>query len=163
MKKYSWKVYSYTIIVLAIIVVLSFFIILYNLTDDLEDEYTIEVLVQNLDTPWAIDFMPDGTMIFTERPGRVNLFDGKESKVIANIDVTEISESGLLGIAVDPEFENNSFVYLYYTYEKEGSAFNRVSRFMFEDKALFNETILLDNIPAARFHDGGRIKFGPDG
>ena len=123
-----------------------------------------EILVENLDTPWAIDFLPSGEMIFTERIGNVNVynFDEKEKTVIAKIPITEISESGLAGIAVDPEFEENNFVYLYYTYENNG-IFNRVSRFVFGDNRLADEKVLLDKIPAARFHDGGRIKFGPDG
>ena len=83
-----------------------------------------ETIIENLDTPWSIDFLPDGRMIFTERGGKVSLFDGKV-QIIANIDVSEISESGLSGIAVDPEFEKNSFVYIYYTHKTA----NRVSRF----------------------------------
>lgn len=120
--------------------------------------FEAEILVQNLDTPWAIDFLPDGKMIFTERPGRISIFDDGGVKVVGNINVSEISESGLLGIAVDPEFDRNHFIYVYYTYEKG----NRVSRFVLNDE-LKNEFILLDNIPGAMFHDGGRIKFGPDG
>lgn len=121
-------------------------------------EFELDILAENLDTPWAIDFLPDGRMIFTERPGRVNVLDNGSIAVVGNIKVSEISESGLLGIAVDPEFDRNNFVYLYYTFE-EG---NRVSRFVLNYE-LEDEVILLDNIPNARFHDGGRIKFGPDG
>lgn len=121
-------------------------------------ELSQEVLVENLDTPWAIDFLPDGRMIFTERNGKVSIFDNGNVKIVGNLDASEASESGLLGIAVDPEFVKNNFVYLYYT-SKSG---NRVSRFSLNEK-LEDEAILLDNIPNAMFHDGGRIKFGPDG
>ena len=116
-----------------------------------------DVIAENLDTPWAIDFLPDGRMIFTERPGRVSILDDGV-KVIGNIDVHEVSESGLSGIAVDPEFSENRYVYVYYTH-RDG---NRLSRFVLND-VLEDEVILLDNIPSARFHDGGRIEFGPDG
>ena len=128
-------------------------------------ETGIETLAENLDTVWAIDFLPNGKMIFTERPGRVNIydFDKKEKLVIAEIPITEIAESGLLGIAVDPEFEENNLIYLYYTYEDSNGIYNRVSRFILKDNKLIDEKVLLDKIPAARFHDGGRIKFGPDG
>jgi len=126
-----------------------------------ESGYEIEVVAQNLDTPWAIDFLPDDTIIFTERPGRVSIVDDGKIKLIGEIEVSEVSESGLLGIAVDPEFSADRYIYIYYTYG-EG---NRVSRFVLSEKEieLKDETILLDNIPNARFHDGGRIKFGPDG
>ena len=122
-----------------------------------EDGFVSEVLVENLDTVWGIDFLPSGDLIFTERPGRVSVYDG-EIRTVGEIDVHEVSESGLSGIAVDPDFEENGFIYVYYTH-KEG---NRISRFVLEDE-LADEFILLDNIPSARFHDGGRIKFGPDG
>lgn len=149
-----------------IIIILLLFIIIFNLKEDNDyiENKEIEILVENLDTPWAIDFLPDGRMIFTERSGRVNIydFDEKEKTTIAEIRVTEISESGLAGIAVDPVFEENNFIYLYYTYEENGKIHNRVSRFIFDDNSLIDEIVLLDKIPAARFHDGGRIKFGPD-
>jgi len=117
-----------------------------------------EVLIENLDTPWAIDFLPNGELIFTERQGRVSVFDNGELRVVGTIKVSEVSESGLLGIAVDPEFNKNRFVYLYYTHENG----NRVSRFVLNE-VLEAEFILLDTIPSASIHDGGRIKFGPDG
>ncbi|MFW6450299.1 MAG: PQQ-dependent sugar dehydrogenase [Nanoarchaeota archaeon] len=120
-------------------------------------ENNTQVLMRNLDTPWGMDFLPDGRMIFTERPGFVNIYDGNVTR-IAEINVSEVSEAGLLGVAVDPDFQENNFVYLYYTSDKD----NRVSRFQLQNNSLFNETVIIDNIPNARFHDGGRIKFGPD-
>ena len=147
----------FTIISLVIIILLVLYLINSIPRTINESNYEAEVLVNNLDTPWAIDFLPDDVMIFTERSGRVSIFDDNEVKVISNIQVNEESESGLLGIAVDPEFNDNKFIYLYYTHENG----NRVSRFTLNEK-LENEFILLDNIPNARFHDGGRIKFGPD-
>ncbi|MBI4152261.1 PQQ-dependent sugar dehydrogenase [Candidatus Woesearchaeota archaeon] len=118
----------------------------------------IEILARNLDTPWAIDFLPSGQLIFTERPGRVNIIENGKVIVVGEIQVNEEAEAGLLGIAVDPDFEQNKFIYLYYTTNRG----NRVSRFFF-DGSLKDEVVLLDDIPSARFHDGGRIKFGPDG
>jgi glucose/arabinose dehydrogenase len=119
---------------------------------------TTEVLADNLEIPWAIDFLPDGKMIFTERPGRVSVLDGDQVKIVGKINTTASGESGLLGIAVDPNFTQNHYIYLYYT---KGNM-NRVSRYVLGDQ-LENETVILDNIPAAQVHDGGRIKFGPDG
>ncbi len=149
------------IIILSSVLLFIFSIPLFNkVTERAETELALEVLVTDLDTPWAIDFLPDGKLIFTERPGKVNIFDGKEKIIIAEITVSEISESGLLGIAVDPEFNKNNFIYLYYTNQ---NGFNQVSRFVLENNKLIDETILLNNIPSAQFHDGGRIKFGPDG
>ncbi|MGZ7070134.1 MAG: PQQ-dependent sugar dehydrogenase [Methanobacterium sp.] len=117
-----------------------------------------EIIAQNLDTPWAIDFLPDDSLIFTERGGEVSILENGTLKSVGRINVSETGESGLLGIAVDPEFNTNKFVYLYYT---TGNG-NRLSRFTLNGK-LENETILIDNIPGGQIHNGGRIKFGPDG
>ena len=124
--------------------------------------FEIEVLIENLDTRWAIDFLPDGRMVFTERYGAVSIFDEKAKKIIAKLPVKEVSESGLLGIAVDPEFEQNNFIYLYYSYQKRNEILNRLSRFVLTEE-LSDETVLLDGVPGSTNHDGGRIKFGPDG
>ena len=145
-------------IIILIIIALSVAAFIYFQKPETKEDFELKVLVENLDTPWAIDFLPSNEMIFTERNGRVNVFDGNNLKNIAKIEVSEISESGLLGIAVDPDFKDNKYIYLYYTHENG----NRVSRFFLENDKLENEKILLDNIPNARFHDGGRIKFGPD-
>lgn len=117
-------------------------------------------LAQNLEVPWAMDFLPNGTMIFTERVGRVNLLEeGGAIVKVADIDVSQVTESGLLGVAVDPNFTENKYIYLYYTHE---GGVNRISRFVL-DGTLSNETVLLDNIPGGSIHNGGRLKFGPDG
>ncbi|PKL66219.1 MAG: quinoprotein glucose dehydrogenase [Methanobacteriales archaeon HGW-Methanobacteriales-1] len=117
-----------------------------------------EVVLENLNTPWAIDFLPNGTMIFTERNGKISTWDGKSLRLVGNILVKAEGESGLLGLAVDPEFSKNKYVYVYYTDNDS----NSISRFNLNQK-LENETVLLDNIPSASTHDAGRLKFGPDG
>jgi glucose/arabinose dehydrogenase len=124
-----------------------------------------EVVAQNLDTPWGIAFLPDKNILVTERNGRLLLVSSaKESKEIAKIEnVKEIGEGGLLGIALHPEFSSNNYVYLYYTYAQSGAdTLNRVVRFKFENNKLASEEIILDKIPGAANHNGGRIKFGPD-
>lgn len=116
-------------------------------------------LAENLNTPWSMDFLPNGTMIFTERVGRVNLLENGTVKTVGNINVSQITESGLLGLAVDPNFAQNKYVYIYYTHD---GGINRVSRFVLNGN-LSNEQVLLDNIPGGSIHNGGRLKFGPDG
>jgi len=151
MKKANWFY-----VLVGIFILLGFF---YLTNPKIEQNgFEIEILAENLDTPWAIDFLPDGRMIFTERNGRVSILENEDIKVVAKINVSEVSESGLLGITVDPDFNKNNFVYVYYTHQNG----NRVSKYVLDEK-LENERILLDNIPNARFHDGGRLKFGPDG
>lgn len=126
----------------------------------------ISVLAKNLDTPWGIVFLPDKSILFTERPGQVKLLtvDDKIIQVSTLDKSKEIGEGGLLGITIHPNFNSNKFIYLYYTYlENTGATLNRVSRFKFENNKLLDEKIIVDSIPGASNHNGGRIKFGPDG
>jgi len=78
-------------------------------------------------------------------------------------DVAPRGEGGLLGIAVHPRFAENQLIYLYYTYERSGGLANKVVRFKFEGDSLVSGETVIENIPGATIHDGGRIKFGPDG
>lgn len=135
----------------------------------------LATVASNLEVPWALVFLPaspqggpDKSILFTERVGRVRLIDAMGKLLpdpIATIDdVKQSGEGGLLGIAIHPNFSTNHFVYLYYTYGTNGDeTLNRVVRFKFENNTLSNKTIIVDKIPGALFHDGGRIKFGPDG
>lgn len=125
------------------------------------------IIASNLKIPWAMAFLPDGSMLFTQRSGTVSLIDKNGNlaeKPIAEIsEVKEIGEGGLLGITVHPNFSSNHFVYLYYTYSaNDFRTKNRVVRFVFEDQTLKNKSIIVDQIPGAIFHNGGRLKFGPD-
>lgn len=128
---------------------------------------SIKIIAQNLDTPWAMAFLPDRSMLVTERGGRVRLVDSDgnlQSQLVATIgDVREIGEGGLLGIVVHPQFDSNRFVYLYYTYSGSGNdTLNRVVRMTYNNGRLSEEKIIIDAIPGAANHNGGRIKFGPD-
>lgn len=126
------------------------------------------IVAKNLDTPWGIAFLPDNSILITERSGRVRLVDNKGNlqpdPVITLKNVKEFGEGGLLGIAFHPNFSKNGYVYLYYTYGgSAGNTLNRVVRMTYENKQLKDEQIIVDKIPGSFFHNGGRIKFGPDG
>ncbi len=132
--------------------------------DDIPAETTI---VENLDTPWGLVFLPDKTLLITERRGTVQKIDSNgnlDSNFATKIQqVKEIGEGGLLGITIHPDFSTNHFVYLYYTYSTSGDdTLNRVVRMTYTDNKLQAEKIIVDNIPGASNHNGGRIKFGPD-
>lgn len=126
-----------------------------------------QVIANGLEVPWALAFLPDGSILVTERKGTVRLVgtDGRLSPIpIAKFGVKQTGESGLHGIAIHPDFKDNKYVYLYYTYSSDqGDTLNRVSRFIFTGDNLIDEKIIVDKIPGATFHDGGRVKFGPDG
>lgn len=126
----------------------------------------IRVIADHLNIPWAIVFLPDNSMLFTERNGTVSLIDvsGKKQSVATFQQVKQVGEGGLLGITIHPQFATNHVVYLYYTYaDSNGRSLNRVVRMLYENKRLTDEKIIVDHIPGSSNHDGGRIKFGPDG
>jgi glucose/arabinose dehydrogenase len=127
----------------------------------------VQVFVRNLDTPWAIDFAPDGRIFITERPGRIRIV--KDGQLQAEPWMTlgvEVGEGGLLGLALDPQFAQNRYVYVAYTLRTNDNRYvNRLVRLR-DDPASGKgvmDKVLLDNVAAAANHDGGRVKFGPDG
>jgi len=121
----------------------------------------IETIAKNLSIPWSIDFAPDGRIFFSERTGTLQVIDGGVQKQIMKFDVGN-GEGGMLGIALDPNFESNHYIYIYYTYNELFSTKNKLVRYVESNNSLTNEKIILDGIPGASYHDGGRIKFGPD-
>ena len=129
--------------------------------------FVVETLVTNLEIPWSMAFAPDGRLFVTERQGRVRIIDSaaRTSELALTMDdVYSEGEAGLLGVALDPQFAQNRLVYLYYSARlAPGGAVNRVVRYREAGSRLAERAVLLDNIPAAQIHDGGRIRFGPDG
>ena len=128
--------------------------------------FQVEIFASNLDIPWSLVFAPDGRLFVTERPGRVRIFNtsARTSEVALTLDdVSAQGEAGALGLALDPNFSQSRLVYLYYTARAGGSAVNRIVRYREVGGTLGERAVLLDNIPAAGIHDGGRVRFGPDG
>ncbi|MDB5320414.1 MAG: glucose/sorbosone dehydrogenase [Phycisphaerales bacterium] len=121
--------------------------------------------------PTAMAFAPDGRLFITEQSGALRIV--KNNALLAapfvSLRVDSGGERGLLGVALDPNFASNHFIYVYYTVpgRRHTPAHNRVSRFTDNgDVALKrSEQILLDITPlsAATNHNGGAIHFGPDG
>lgn len=124
-------------------------------------EYKVEVIGEGLEIPWEILPLPDGRILVTERPGRIVLLGVGEIYRVQGVEHT--GEAGLLGIDKSPDFAFDNHIFLHYTYRSGNQLLNRVSRFVLKDETLIDETYILDKIPGARFHNGGRIKFGPDG
>ncbi|GBD32159.1 Aldose sugar dehydrogenase YliI [bacterium HR33] len=129
---------------------------------DLSEE-DIRVVATGLDTPWEIAFLPEGGMLVTERPGNLVEIQDGEQRRIEIPSVYEAGESGLMGLALHPDFAENRLLYVYYTTRQNGRTVNVVERYRFAGGQLSGRTLILGDIPGARFHDGGRIAFGPDG
>jgi glucose/arabinose dehydrogenase len=123
------------------------------------------VVAAGLSIPWAVAFAPDGRIFITERAGRLRVIENGELRAepLAVVPVEAIGEGGLMGLALDPAFADNGRLYLMYTYSEGGQIRNRVSRFTLTGAGLVDEVALVDAIPGARFHNGGRLAIGPDG
>lgn len=125
-------------------------------------ELTAERMIGGLDHPWDIDFLPDKTMIFTERSGALSrLVDGKKSLIESPADVAAAGEGGLMGLAVDPAFTENGYIYACFS-STRGDV--RVVRWKLDGAALSARADIVTGIPSADSgrHSGCQIAFGPD-
>jgi len=127
--------------------------------------FKIEKVVGSLEVPWSIVWAPDGRMIFTERPGRVRVFEKgalNPKPLFVVPDIEEKGESGLMSVALHPQFSSNHFIYLSYAYTS-GSVRVRVVRYREAPEGFVDRKVIIEDLPAAQFHAGCRIRFGPDG
>jgi glucose/arabinose dehydrogenase len=121
-----------------------------------------------LASPTAMQFAPDGRLFVAEQAGRLRVI--KDGVLLptpfVSVTVSSAGERGLLGIAFDPAFSSNHFLYLYYT-ATAPTVHNRISRFTANgDVAVAGSEVVifdLDNLSAATNHNGGALAFGPDG
>lgn len=129
-------------------------------------EYIAEVFAEELYVPWSIVFTSPERMLLTERNGNLrviengNLID-KPLKEFS--DVSSRGEEGLMGLALDPDYVKNKLIYISYAYDSGDGLEVKVVRYKDNGNELSDEKILIDNIPAARYHAGCRLRFGPDG
>lgn len=122
-----------------------------------------EVVADNLEVPWEAQPLDSGILV-PERTGDLLLIRNDEKTVLESFDTVQNgfqSEGGLLGVEIDPEFEENRFIYVYMTVDDENVE-NQVVRYRLENESLSNAETLIDNIPSDQIHNGGRIQFGPD-
>lgn len=129
------------------------------------DTVRVEVVAEGLEVPWALAFTPDGRILVTERAGSIRVIqDGVLLETpLATLIVASVSESGLMGIALHPDFTTNRHFFVCYTYlDQAGQLRNRIARLTDVAGAGVDHRVILDDIPGARNHDGCRLGFGPD-
>jgi len=126
-------------------------------------------VIAGLNQPTAIPFLPDGRMLVTQKGGALLRVDSGVATTLATIPVCSGSEMGLLGVAVDPAFATNGFVYLYRTLNtgtcnSSTGRFNQVVRVTVSGNTAGSLTVLLTGIQTdGGNHDGGVLRIGPDG
>lgn len=124
--------------------------------------------VSGLDKPWNVGWLPDGTMLVTERPGRLNVYvDGSSSApvVFAPSDVVAQGEGGMLGLEVDPWFATNGYVFVCMASDADGSVDVRLVRFTLSASgdAILDRADIVTGMPySSGRHSGCRPRFGPD-
>ena len=125
-----------------------------------------EVIADRLESPWSIDFAADAIYI-SERGGAVVRIDdsgASREQLRLKKPVNQNGESGFMGFVLSPSFEGDRSAYAYYSYEENGGTMNRIVRLRRDEGGVWRETAsLLEGIPGASYHDGGRLAFGPDG
>lgn len=126
--------------------------------------FRVETVIGNLEVPWSIVWTPDGRMLFTERIGRVRIYENgklRPAPLFTVPDVEPSGESGLMSIALHPQFAANHLLYLSYVYKGENQNV-RVVRYREAETGLTDRKVIIENVPAAQFHAGCRLRFGPD-
>lgn len=128
--------------------------------------YEIEVIAENLYVPWAIAISDEGKLYFTERSGAIRIIeDGKlhpQPLITFRAPFVSQGEGGLMGIALDPNYSQNHYMYVMHSYAEGNRIYNRVVRLVENNNRASIDRVLLDKIPGGRIHNGGRLKIGPD-
>lgn len=125
----------------------------------------VETVVTGLAVPWSLVFTSDTRMLVTERAGRLRAVEDGVLHSEALFVFSEVSsqgEEGLMGLALDPEYESNHFIYVSLAYKKGADLVVKVVRLQDRGSEASDPETIIDAIPAAEFHAGSRIKFGPD-
>lgn len=130
----------------------------------------VEVVAHHLDTPWSMAFAPDGRLFVAERVGRIRVIrrDSLQAAPWATLAVHASArdniETGLMGLAIDPQFTRNGRVYVCYTARSASGALdNRIGVVTEQQGRGGTVRDLVAGIPAGRYHNGCRLSFGPDG
>jgi glucose/arabinose dehydrogenase len=132
--------------------------------------FSDDPVISGLSQPTAAAFLPDGRLLVTQQGGNLLRVESGVATVLTTIPVCSASEMGLLGVAIDPAFATNGFVYLYRTKPAPGGCgsaagrFNQVVRVTVTGNTAGSLTELLDGIQTDNTnHDGGGLQIGPDG
>ena len=128
--------------------------------------WDIEVITEGLYIPWSVVFPSGERILVSERNGAIReIKNGVLNPFSLYVfeEVASQEEAGLMGITLHPQYEDNRYVYACYATAGGRGIIDRVARLVDEGNSLKLDKIIVDDIPAAKYHAGCRIKFGPDG
>jgi glucose/arabinose dehydrogenase len=131
-----------------------------------ETDLDTATIIYGLDIPWEIQWGPDDHIWTTERFGRVSRIHPETGNQDVILDISDLvfqgGESGLLGLVLHPDFENEPYVYMAYTYRPSGQILEKIVRYEYDGEELTDEFVLIDNILGNTTHDGCRMIILPD-
>src|SRR5437763_8464886 len=116
-----------------------------------QSSFKVETIIPNLEVVWSIVWAPDGRMLFTERPGRVRVYENgklRPEPLFVVPDVEPRGESGLMSLALHPQFASNHFLYLSFAYNSNGQQV-RVVRYRETPNGFVARKVIIESIPAA--------------
>jgi glucose/arabinose dehydrogenase len=159
--------------ILHVLLVTCLYFVQYSQAQTLPADFSRVLIDDGLSSPTAFAFLPDGRILVTQQEGALRVIKSGSLLTTSAItlSVTSAGERGLIGIAVDPEFTTNQYVYLYYTVPantERTAAFNKIVRFTFDgdviDESSAQPVLELNDLSSAHTnHNGGSMNFGPDG
>ncbi len=161
----------YSIIICGFFVVMSGFSCAQKTDNEIntpeEVNFEAELVVNDLQIPWGMAFLPDGSMLITEKSGEIIQFkDGEKTSITGGPDVYNRGQGGLLDIELHPDYASNGWIYLTYSSEEGGGGGNTaIMRAQLEGNTLTNSELLYKASPNTTKgqHFGSRMEFDDDG
>ena len=131
-----------------------------------EETFRVVKMVDSLEHPWGVDWLPDGRMLITERPGRIVITDGESTTALSGVpEVWAQNQGGMLDVRVGPNYEQDGWIYFSYSAPGDGGGGTVLSRAMLDGTSLTNVEELHRQFPFVEsgLHFGSRIAFPGDG
>ena len=134
-------------------------------SDETATDEAPQAIAQQLNAPWSIVRIEDGFLV-SERNGTIAVIDEagrlERQPVALDEDVLQIGEGGLLGLVKTPDFETERTLYAYHTYGTPSDVRNRVVELTWDGERFDETAVILEDIPGAQFHNGGRLVMDGD-
>lgn len=131
-----------------------------------EETFRVTRLLEGLEHPWAVDWLPDGRLLITERPGRILLVDDEGTTTLDNVpDVWAQNQGGMLDLRVAPDYEDTGWIYFSYSMREDGKGGTVLSRAKLDGTSLTDVEEVYRQTPFLEpdYHFGSRIAFLEDG
>ncbi len=129
-------------------------------------QYVVEEVARGLEVPWSLAFTAQNRMLIAERPGRIVAFvDGKfaDTPLYTFTEVATSGEEGLMALALSPQYSTDKLIYAAVAYGPAKSSFVKIVTLRDQGTRLELDRVIIDKIPAAQYHAGTALAFGPDG